>query len=977
LAKAARRVGLAWQNALEIARAGRLTAPYGAPFEVLHEERVYRLRRYQQMPDVEPIAAPILLVPPLMVQSEVYDISPDVSAIAFLQRQGADVWLVDFGAPEREEGGMNRTLDDHVRAVSQAIDRVRETTGRDVHLAGYSQGGMFCYQAAAFRKSAGLASIITMGSPVDLHRQLAIDEAVTERLIAGLRSIVEWPLSRIEGLPGMFTSTGFKLLSARKEALQLVDFVKNLHDRTALEKREAKRLFLGGEGFVAWPGPAFRKFVDDVIVGNRMASGGFVIDGHAVTLADLTCPILYFVGTRDEMGRPGSVRGIRRAAPKVNRMYEVMVKAGHFGLVVGSTALTVTWPGVVDWLRGEVPPTAIDVRAPVVESEEEDDDHHETPLELARELVGKTVSAALDRASELGEDLGTYLDNARWQLPRLQRLRSLQDDSLVSLGKTLADQAAEIGDRTFFLWRGRAFTYADANRRVDAIVRGLLACGIRTGTRVGVMMKSRPSHLSVVAACSRLGSVAVLLSPETTNEVLPRALELGEVEVLIVDPETAARVRAATTIKVLVLGGVGEQGDAPKTERVIPPGVIDMETIDPSTVTLPTWYKPDAGRARDLAMVFVSSGKYEAPRATRITNRRWAFSALGAAAAATLTTRDTVYCCLPLHHPSGSIVAAHAALAAGSRLALASRFEPATFWDEVRRYGVSVVFYAGEMCRRLVDADPVLGEKNNPVRLFVGAGMRPDVWRQLVDRFGPVGVLEIYASTEANAVIVNASGKKIGALGRPLPGSPELAVAAYDFTTQDLVHDSRGRLVRARLDEPGMLVAELTPRADIAHIDPRRLIRDAFEPGDTWFVTGDLAKVDAVGDYWFVDKPTHMILTQQGPVASTRVEDGLYAASCVALCVVTSRKDEDGHEVPIAAVQLAGKLDLGEVSAAIQALPEYARPRELRIVDEIPLTDGFRPIKRHAFDTQTGALYRWNTRAQKYETVTESLRTTG
>ena len=847
---------------------------------MLHEERVYRLRRYERIPDpdVEPIAAPILLVPPLMVQSEVYDISPDVSAIAFLQRQGADVWLVDFGAPEREEGGMNRTLDDHVRAVSQAIDRVRDATGRDVHLAGYSQGGMFCYQAAAFRKSVGLASIITMGSPVDLHRQLAIDEAVTERLIAGLRSIVEWPLSRIEGLPGMFTSTGFKLLSARKEALQLVDFVKNLHDRSALEKREAKRLFLGGEGFVAWPGPAFRKFVDDVIVGNRMASGGFVIDGHAVTLADLTCPILYFVGTRDEMGRPGSVRGIRRAAPKVNRMYEVMVKAGHFGLVVGSTALTVTWPGVVDWLRGNVPPSAIDVRAPTVESEaedEHDDDHNETPLELARELVGKTMSAALDRVEELGEDLGTYLDNARWQVPRLNRLRNLQDDSLVSLGKMLADQAAEIGERTFFLWRGRAFTYADANRRVDAIVRGLLACGIRTGTRVGVMMKSRPSHLSVVAACSRLGAVAVLLSPETTNEVLPRALELGEVEVLIVDPETAPRVRAATSIKVMVLGGVGEQGDAPKTERVIPPGVIDMETIDPSTVTLPTWYKPDAGRARDLAMVFVSSGKFEAPRATRITNRRWAFSALGAAAAATLTTRDTVYCCLPLHHPSGSIVAAHAALAAGSRLALASRFEPATFWDEVRRYGVSVVFYAGEMCRRLVDADPVLGEKNNPVRLFVGAGMRPDVWRQLVDRFGPVGVLEIYASTEANAVIVNASGKKIGALGRPLPGSPELAVAAYDFATQDLVHDNRGRLVRARLDEPGMLVAELTPRADIAHIDPRRLIRDAFEVGDTWFVTGDLAKVDAIGDYWFVDKPNHMILTKQGPVASTRVEDGL------------------------------------------------------------------------------------------------------
>jgi len=993
-AKRVRRLGLAWQNALEIARAGRLTAPYGAPFEVMHEERVYRLRRYERTPDpgVTPIAAPLLLVPPLMVASEVYDISPDTSAVAYLSRQGVDVWLVDFGAPEREEGGMSRTLDDHVRAVSQAIDRVHEATGQKIHLGGYSQGGMFCYQAAAFRRGASLESIITMGSPVDLHRQLDINEAVTERLMAGLRAVIEWPLARIEGLPGMFTSTGFKLLSARKEAMALVDFVKKLHDRQALEKREAKRLFLGGEGFVAWPGPAFRKFVDDVIVGNRMASGGFVIDGHTVTLADLTCPILYFVGARDEMGRPGSVRGIRRAAPRVEKMYEVMLKAGHFGLVVGSTALTVTWPGLVSWMRGELPPTAIDVRAEAAshpadeladERDDDDDDDHESPFDLAKELVEKTARAALERVEELGEDVGAYLDNARWQLPRLHRLRNLQDDSIISLGKTLADQATAIGDRTFFLWRGRAFTYADANRRVDAIVRGLLACGIRTGTRVGVMMKSRPSHLSVVAACSRLGAVAVMMSPETTDAVLPRALELGEVEVVIVDPETAARVRAVTPIKVMVLGGVGEQGELPagmeRQKRVIPPGVIDMETIEPDTVTLPAWYKPDAGRARDLAMIFVSSGKYEPPRATRITNRRWAFSALGAAAAATLTTRDTVYCCLPLHHPSGSLVAAHSALAGGSRLALASRFEPATFWDEVRRYGVSVVFYAGEMCRRLVDADPVLGEKNNPVRLFAGSGMRADVWRQLVDRFGPVGVLEFYASTEANTVLANAAGKKIGSIGKPLPGSPELAVAAYDFATHDLVRDGRGRLVRARLDEAGMLVAQLRPAADIAHIDPKRLIRDAFEVGDTWFVTNDIAKVDTVGDYTFIDKPQYMIMTKMGPVASTRIEDGIYACDCIALCAVTSRPDPDdpAHEVPVAAIELGQPLDVGALSKAVQALPEYARPREVRIADEIPLTDGFRPIKKRVFEQATGGLYRWNARAQKYELVAESLRSIG
>ena len=763
----------------------------------------------------------------------------------------------------------------------------------------------------------------------------------------------------------MFTSTGFKLLSARKEAMALLDFVKNLHDRGALEKREAKRLFLGGEGFVAWPGPAFRKFVDEVIVGNRMASGGFVVDGHTVTLADLACPILYFVGSRDEMGKPASVRGIRKAAPRVDHMYEVPLKAGHFGLVVGTTALTITWPTVVAWMKwregkGPVPAAAIDVRVRTPQEAEAEGDG----VEIAREIVEKGGNLILEKLAELGEELGAYVDSARWQLPRLNRLRNLEDDTLISPARTLAEQAAKIGDRTFFLFRGRAFTYAESNRRVDAVVRGLIACGIRSGQRVGVMMKSRPSHLSLVTAINRLGAVAVLLSPDTPDEVLPRAMELGECELVIVDPDSAVRTRAAVAGKVLVLGGVGEVPWQPGTPRILPPGVVDMEAIDAESVALPSWYQPDALRARDLAMVFVSSGRYEPPRAQRITNRRWAFSALGAAAACTLTARDTVYCCLPLHHPSGTLVAVGSALVSGSRLALASKFEPQTFWDEVRRYGASIVFYAGEMCRRLLDAPPVVGESNNPVRLFAGSGLRADAWRRLVERFGPVGVCELYASTEAHTVLANASGKKVGSVGRPLPGSPDVVVAAVDG--DELVRDGKGRLVHARLDEPGMLVARLSASrtgADVAYIDPRRLIRDAFEDGDTWFVTGDLFRVDVAGDYWFVGR--HLIATEHGPVPTTKIEDALYAVRGVALCVALAQPVPAHGEIPVAAVQLlpGAQLDLAALSAAVAALPEYARPRRLRIVDSVPMTDGFRPIKQ-AIDL-AGA-YEWDARAQRY-----------
>ncbi len=1045
--KRLRRLGLAWQNGLEIARAGRLTAPYGAAFEVVHEEKVYRLRRYASSaaPGAPRLASPLLLVPPLMVTSEVYDISPDVSAVAQLSSLGVDVWLVDFGAPEREEGGMSRTLDDHVRAVAEAIGRVREVTGHDVHLTGYSQGGMFCYQAAAFRRSDGIASIVAIGSPVDLHRTVKLGEDLTERLVAGVRGALTWPLARIEGLPGMITSTGFKILSARKEAKQLVDFVRNLHDRQALEKREAKRLFLGGAGFVAWPGPAFRKFVDELVVGNRLASGGFVVDGRTVTLADITSPILYFFGDRDQMGKPAAVRGVRRACPQVTDLYEIPLHAGHFGLVVGTTARTITWPSVVEWMRwraGEGPPPSkardvlrseadaprqaerearslggtagnfgtvhgtrpfgeeddeddvVDEMDDLEALEERDDDDAgalggvEDDLHLAQEVLGKMVRAVVERLGDATTELSTYLENLRFQLPRISQLKNLIDDSPVSIGKALAEQAERIPDRTFFLWRGRAFTYSESNRRVDAVVRGLIACGLRPGHRIGVLMASRPSHLSAVAAINRLGAVAVLISPNTRTELLPRVLALAEAEAIIADPESAARVRAHFSGGVLVLGGAGESAASSSSAgagaRALPDGVRDMEQIDPEAVPLPGWYRPNPGRARDLAMVFVTSGRDEAPRATRITNRRWAFSALGAAAAATLTSRDTVYCCLPLHHPSGSLVAVGSALVGGSRLALASVFEPPVFWDEVRRYGVSVVYYAGEMCRRLVDAPSVIGEKNNPVRLFAGSGMRQDVWRQLVDRFGPVGVLELYASTEANAVLANPAGRKVGSVGRPLPGSPDVAVAAWSFPEDDFVRDAGGKMLKARVDEPGMLLARLdTARggSDLAHIDPRRLLRDAFAPGDVWFVTGDFMRVDLEGDHWFHDRAGAVIRTASGEVvASTRIEDALYEASCVALCIAVGIPDLSASaassnagasaQLPVCAVTLqpGESIDLIALSDAIFTLPDFARPRRVRVVPELPLTGGYRPVKApvRGYDFGDGpSVYRWDEREQQ------------
>src|ERR1035437_8188429 len=142
------RLGAAAQNALEVARFGGLdTEEEPSPYAVISEQRVYRLRRYYGEEDASEDGSaagagpPVLLVPPLMLAAEGYDVPPATSAVTVLHRHGADPWVVDFGAPEREEGGLERTLADHVLAVSDAVTRVREITGRAVHLGGSSRPG--------------------------------------------------------------------------------------------------------------------------------------------------------------------------------------------------------------------------------------------------------------------------------------------------------------------------------------------------------------------------------------------------------------------------------------------------------------------------------------------------------------------------------------------------------------------------------------------------------------------------------------------------------------------------------------------------------------------------------------------------------------------------------------------------------------------------------------------------------------------
>ncbi len=952
-AKRLRKFGQGAQNALEIMRGGRFSAPYLADYEVAHESEHSRLRHYAPQPMVAAPFGPLLLVPPLMVTSDVYDISPELSSVTWLRERGVDVWLVDYGAPESEDGGMERTLDDHVLAVDQSIEHIRRETGKDVHVAGYSQGGMFVYQTAAYRECQGIASLITFGSPVDIHRNLpAVRDDVAGRIIKGAKTAVSKPLEQIDGLPGFLTSTGFKVLSAKKEFQQVVELFTILHDKEALSKREKRRRFLGGEGFVAWPGPALRTFVDEFIVNNRMADGGFVINGKTVTLASINVPILCVIGGRDEIARPASVRAIHRASPDAD-IRELTVPAGHFGIVVGSRSLAITWPTVREWInwvneRGDLPVHLAD-SDPVYLAEVDPDEALEdldVGAELFYDLATDMVEGVWNRIGDASQNIGETIDVLRWQIPRIAKLKRLSDDSHVSLGQALAEQAAAIPDATFFLWKGRAFTYAQADGRVTNVAKGLWMMGARPGQRVAVVMANRPTMLSLVAACSRIGVVAAMINPEARGTALSQAIAAAKPDWVITDPDHAERVVAAHDGDTHVLGG--------GTDRAVPDGAIDMEAIEVTSFQFSDSVPLNAGLGADLAMLIFTSGTTGLPKPARITNRRWALAALGTAAGCRLTSNDTVYCALPLHHSTGLLVAVGGALVGGSRLALAPKFSTTAFWEDVRRYGATTVFYVGEMCRYLVNAPEAPGERDNPVRVFAGNGMRADVWKRVLERFQPERVVEFYGATEGNVILANLTGSPVGSVGRPLPGTTDLAIVRYDPSTASPVRTLDGRCERADVGEPGLVLGRIVEDDPLAefdgYVDARqtedKVLRDVFEDGDQWFNTGDLLSRDAEGDWWFADRIGDTF-RYKGENVSTEIVREVISASGLVDWAVVYGVNVDGEEgrSGMAAIKLSDDVSFDGPAFfehLASNLTPSSLPRWIKLTDDVDMTASFK-----------------------------------
>ncbi len=310
------------------------------PSQLHLEQGIFTLRRFfQDKKDTRRI--PIILIPPLMVKPEVYDLSPERSFVRFLLKRGYDVFLMDFGIPTARDEGTN--FDDYTKFIDTSVKKVKNITkSHDVSLIGYCMGGVFANIYAALDQGGTVRNIIGLGVPSDFST-MKVYNVIARVTYDTFDSIAE----NLGYIPPALPRTIFQVLSPIQTITRPFELWWNLWDEKYLASYEAVERWFND--FVGLPKVAFRQFFGGLICENQLFKGELKVTGKKIDLKKIKASYLALAGKNDNLVDPASVAPLIDVISSKDKRFEI-VKGGHLGVLFGSSAPK-NWEKIDHWLR--------------------------------------------------------------------------------------------------------------------------------------------------------------------------------------------------------------------------------------------------------------------------------------------------------------------------------------------------------------------------------------------------------------------------------------------------------------------------------------------------------------------------------------------------------------------------------------------------------------------------------------------------
>ncbi|CAM5174586.1 unnamed protein product [Eretmochelys imbricata] len=548
--------------------------------------------------------------------------------------------------------------------------------------------------------------------------------------------------------------------------------------------------------------------------------------------------------------------------------------------------------------------------------------------------------------------------DARFLLRALRcRRRVLRGAAGCSLAQRFASLARAAPQRLFLRFEARSFSYGQAeraSRRVANALRAWRGPGgpLLPGQTVALLVGNEPGFVWAWLGLARLGAVPAFLGTGLRRGALLHCLRGCGARALLVARDLCDSVEPLLPTLQELGVVVWVWGPGP-----CPPGVTSLQELVEEASEEPV--PPDLSTPRDMmdtCLYIFTSGTTGLPKAARISHHK-SIMCLGFYRLVGASSKDVIYVALPLYHMSGSLLGIVGCIGIGATCVLKRKFSASQFWGDCQHYGVTVFQYIGELCRYLVNQPKREGERNHSLHLAVGSGLRPDVWREFLQRFGNIRIVETYGMTEGNITFFNYTST-LGAVGR---GSflyklfSPFELVRYDVLRGAPVRDAAGWCQRVSPGETGLLIAPVTPQnpflgyAGGRELSEHKVLHGVFTAGDAYFNTGDLMVHDAAQFVYFRDRTGDTYRWKGENVATTEVAEALAALDSLQEVNVygVAVPGYEGRAGMAAIVLRPGcELDGARLySHVVEFLPPYARPRFLRVQDHLATTQTFKQHK--------------------------------
>ncbi len=556
-----------------------------------------------------------------------------------------------------------------------------------------------------------------------------------------------------------------------------------------------------------------------------------------------------------------------------------------------------------------------------------------------------------------------------------ERTVKYQDDRPGCLGLLIEQNDKQCPDKTAIYFEDKELSYKDLNTGCNKVANHFLSIGAQKGDVCALFLENSIDYIMAFAGLSKIGVISSLLNTNLKRRPLIHVMNISHADYLLVHEnllDAISEVLDELNISNENMWIWGDGRDATPYNDF--KKAFNHASPDNPPTTCNTLMK-------DIIFYFFTSGTTGLPKAVRMKARNQIDSGeLVFKVATQCSPEDTIYAPLPLNHVWGMISLA-GALGLGSSFVFRKKFSAREYWQDVRKFNVTVGTYIGEIPSYLFSQPEKAEDGDNPLKKFLGLGLKAEIWEKFKERFGIEDIIEFYGASEIRGSLVNIPGKP-GMIGRILNEAIG-AVVKYDLEKEALIQNNEGYLTRCT--EPGDLGIYIINGDNRSinlneYTDPKdtekKILRDVFQKDDIWFSTGDLLEVHEDGWLSFSDRLGDTFRWKSENVSTQEVESILMSYKHVKLTTVYG----------VSVSGLPGQAGMACIVKKIDApwewkdfrdfvkanLPSYAIPRFIRFRDQLEMTATLKikkvNLRKQGFDPFIiqDILFYWNNEKKGY-----------